>query len=302
MALFGGVEGGGTKFVCAVGTGPDDIRAETRFPTTTPDETLRKAIAFFKEQENQHGKLSAIGMGSFGPIDPRSGSPTYGHIMLTPKPGWSNADMVGPLQAAFGIPIGFDLDVNAAALAEFRWGAAQGCDPALYMTIGTGIGGGVIANGKLLHGLLHPEMGHIHLIHDLSIDPFPGVCPFHKDCFEGLAAGPALEKRWGKRASNLPFEHPAWDLEAGYIAQALTAFIYTLSPQKIILGGGVMQQIHLFEHIRKNVQVNLNSYVQSKQILENIDEYIVPPGLSGYAGVLGALALAEQALKDGTNN
>jgi fructokinase len=296
MALFGGIEGGGTKFVCVIGTGPDDIRAETRFQTTTPDETLRKAITFFKKQEIRLGKLSAIGMGSFGPIDPRIGSPSYGHIMLTPKPGWTNADMVGPLRAAFDTPIGFDLDVNTAALAEFRWGAARGFDPTLYLTIGTGIGGGVIVNGQLLHGLLHPEMGHIHLNHDPAIDPFTGVCPFHKDCFEGLAAGPALEKRWGKRADRLPPEHPAWELEANYIAQALTAFIYTLSPQKIILGGGVMQQLHLFERIRKIVQADLNGYVQSKQILENIDKYIIPPGLSGYAGVLGALALAERAL------
>jgi fructokinase len=301
MALFGGIEGGGTKFVCAVGTGPDDIRAEIRIATTTPDETLQKAIAFFKEQEVRFGSLSAIGMGSFGPIDPRPGSSSYGHIMLTPKPGWANADMVGPLQAAFDIPIGFDLDVNTAALAEYRWGAAQGFDPTLYLTIGTGIGGGVIIDGQILHGLLHPEMGHIHLNHDANIDPFPGSCPFHKDCFEGLASGPALEKRWGKRADKLPPEHPAWELEANYIAQALTAFIYTLSPQKIVLGGGVMQQLHLFERIRKLVQENLNNYVQSKQILENIDGYIIPPGLSGYAGVLGALALAERALKNQSN-
>jgi fructokinase len=295
MELYGGIEGGGTKFVCAVGTGPEDIRAETRFPTTTPDETLKRAITFFKEQEQQYGKLSAIGMASFGPIDPRPGSPTYGHIMLTPKPGWTNADMVGPLNAVFDLPVGFDLDVNAAALAEYRWGAAQGCDPALYLTIGTGIGGGVMTGGELLHGLLHPEMGHIHLKHDFNVDPFPGVCPFHKDCLEGLAAGPALEKRWGKHAGTLPPEHPAWTLEADYIAQALTAFIYTLSPQKIVLGGGVMQQTHLFEQIRKNVQSMLNNYVQSELIIKNIEEYIVAPGLGGRAGVMGAIALAERA-------
>ena len=288
--LFGGIEGGGTKFVCAVGTGPDDVRAETRFPTTTPAETLGKAIEFF----NQFDGLSAIGVACFGPLDPHPASPTYGQILPTPKPGWTNADIVGTLRSALALPIFFDTDVNGAALAEARWGAAQGCDPVLYLTIGTGIGGGALVNGKLLHGILHPEMGHIPLPRDPQLDPFPGVCPFHGDCFEGLAAGPALEKRWGQKAETLPPDHPAWDLEAHYIALALASYIYTLSPQKIIIGGGVIQQAHLLPLVRQKVQALLNNYVQSQLITQNIDTYIVLPGLGNRAGVLGAIALAEQ--------
>jgi fructokinase len=294
MALYGGIEGGGTKFVCAIGTGPDDIRAETRFPTTTPEETIGRTIAFFKEQEAKLGKVDAIGFASFGPIDPNPASPTYGQILLTPKAGWSRADVLSPVREALGVPVVFDLDVNAAALGEWRWGAAQGCDPALYLTVGTGIGGGVVAGGKLLHGLLHPEMGHIHMVHDRERDPFAGSCPFHGDCFEGLATGPALEKRWGQKGDTLPVNHPAWELEAEYIAQALCAYIYILSPQKIVLGGGVMSQMQLFEHIWKLVPEKLNKYIQSKAVLENIAEYIVPTTLEGKAGVLGAFAMAEQ--------
>jgi len=293
--LFGGIEGGGTKFVCAVGTGPGDIRAESRFATTTPAETLQRAVDFFRQQQQERGPLAAFGFGSFGPIDPRPDSPTYGHIMLTPKPGWSQADVAGPLRETFGIPIGFDLDVNAAALAEGRWGAGQGCDPLIYITIGTGIGAGILVNGKLVHGLLHPEAGHIPLPHDRERDPFPGGCPFHGDCFEGLAAGPALEKRWGQRAETLPVEHPAWELEAHYIALALCSYIYTLSPQRIILGGGVSQQPQVMKMVREKVPALLNGYIRSPEILEHIEYYIVNPGLGNQSGVLGAFALAEQA-------
>jgi fructokinase len=295
--LFGGIEGGGTKFVCAVGSGPDDIRAETRFPTTTPEETMQRAVEFFQQQEKEVGRLSALGFACFGPLDPHPASPTYGYILPTPKPGWTNADVVGPLRAAFDLPISFDTDVNGAALSEGRWGAAQGCNPVLYMTIGTGIGGGVLVNGKLLHGLLHPEMGHISLPHDIVKDPFPGTCPFHGDCFEGLACGLALEKRWGARAETFTPEHPAWELEAHYIALALASYICNLSPQRIVLGGGVPQQPHLMPLIRQKVQAALNGYVQSPQVLTGIDGYIVAPGLGGRAGVLGAIALAEQVFQ-----
>jgi fructokinase len=293
--LFGGIEGGGTKFVCAVGTGPDDIRAEVRFPTTRPKETMGRAIDFFKQQEKELGHLSAIGFACFGPLDPHPASPTYGHILPTPKPGWTNADVLGPLRSAFDLPFSFDTDVNGAAMAEKRWGAAQGCDPVIYLTIGTGIGGGALVNGKLLHGLIHPEMGHIALPHDKVKDPYPGHCPFHGDCFEGLACGPALEKRWGAPAETFGTDHPAWDLEAHYIALALASYIYTLSPQRIVLGGGVPQQPQLMPLIRKKVQTLINGYVQSPQVLTNIDSYIVSPGLGGRAGVLGAIAMAEQA-------
>lgn len=295
--LYGGIEGGGTKFVCAVGSSPEDIRTEIRFPTTTPDETMERAIRFFQEQEKETGKLSAVGFACFGPLDPNPASSAYGHILLTPKPGWANANVVGPLQKALNLPVGFDTDVNGAALAEARWGAARDCDPVLYLTIGTGIGGGALVNGELLHGLLHPEMGHIRIPHDPVADPFEGVCPFHADCFEGLAAGPALEKRWGRKAETLPEGHPAWDLEAHYIALALANFILSLSPQKIVLGGGVAQQAHMLPVIHKKVQALLNNYVQARLVKENIGDYIVFPALGGRAGVAGAIALAEQRLQ-----
>jgi len=287
--LYGGIEGGGTKFVCAVGTGPGDIRAETRFPTTTPEETLGRAIDFFK----QNGVITALGVACFGPLDPDPSSHSFGHILPTPKAGWTNADLVGPLRAEFHVPVGFDTDVNGAALAEARWGAGQGCDPVLYMTIGTGIGGGALVNGKLLHGLIHPEMGHIFLPHDKEKDPFQGSCSFHVDCFEGLAAGPSIEKRWGKRAEYLPSDHPAWELEAHYVALALANFILTLSPQKIIMGGGVMSVPQLLPLVHQKVHTLLKDYVQSPSISQNISQYIVLPGLGNLSGVLGALALAE---------
>ena len=296
--LYGGIEGGGTKFVCAIGTEAGQILAETRFPTTIPDETLAKAVGFFKEQSKSLGRLASIGIASFGPLDPRPASATFGTILPTPKPGWTGADIVGPLHAAFDIPIGFDTDVNGAALGEWRWGAAQGLDTFIYLTIGTGIGGGGLVNGELMHGLLHPEMGHIPLPRDPEIDPFEGSCPFHGDCFEGLASGPAMENRWGEKAETLPAEHPAWDLEAGYIALALRSFICTLSPQRIVIGGGVAQQSHLMPLIREKTLVTLNGYVQSPDILERIDEYIVPAALAGKAGILGAFVLAERALNN----
>lgn len=297
MTLYGGIEGGGTKFICAVGTGPDDIRAEARFPTTTPAETLSQAIEFFKQQEKEFGKLSAIGVASFGPVDPDPASPTFGYILPTPKAGWSNTDVVGALKAGLNLPVGFDTDVNGAALAEARWGAAKGCDPVLYITIGTGIGGGALVNGRLLHGLLHPEMGHIKIPHNLAQDPFLGSCPFHADCFEGLAAGPALEKRWGQKAETLAVDHPAWDLEAQYIALAFATYVLTLAPKKIVVGGGVAQQEHMLPLIHKKMREILNGYVQSPLVGQQIADFIVLPALGGYAGVLGAIALAEQALK-----
>jgi len=294
--LFGGIEGGGTKFVCAVGTAPDNILAEIRIPTTTPAKTMQNAISFFQQQQKEYGRFAALGVGCFGPLDPDPRSPTYGRILPTPKPGWTDAEIVAPLQSAFHVPVGFDTDVNGAALSESRWGAARGCDPVLYITIGTGIGGGALVNGRLLHGLTHPEMGHIHIPHDTIADPFPGFCPFHGDCFEGLAAGPAIEKRWGLKAENLPADHPAWDLEAHYIALALANFILTLSPQKIVIGGGVAQQAQMLPLIHQKVRAILNDYVQSVHIAKNISDYIVLPGLGSRAGVLGAIALAEQAL------
>ncbi len=287
--LYGGIEGGGTKFVCAVGTGPDDIRAEIRFPTTTPKETLDQAVDFFKG----YGDLAAIGIACFGPLDPNPDSVTFGQILPTPKPGWTGADLVGAMRSAFDLPVGFDTDVNGAALGEYRWGAAQGLDTFIYLTIGTGIGGGAYVNGRLLHGLLHPEMGHIPLPHDLARDPYEGGCPFHKDCFEGLASGVAMEKRWGQPAGTLPADHPAWELEAHYIAHALASYVYTLSPQRIIIGGGVGQNERVLKLVQQKVLALLNGYVQSPAILENIHTYIVNPGLGNRSGVAGAIALAQ---------
>lgn len=294
-ALFGGIEAGGTKFVCAIGDGPDRLLAQTTFPTTTPHDTLRLAMDFFQQAEGQFGKLEALGIAAFGPLDPTLGSPTYGWITSTPKPGWANFDFVGAVRQAFHRPVGFDTDVNGAALGEWRWGAAQGLNTFLYLTIGTGIGGGGLVNGKLMHGLIHPEMGHIRLPHDWQADPYAGHCPYHGDCLEGMAAGPALEERWGSRAEYLPADHPAWDLEANYIALGLVNLVCTLSPQRIILGGGVMQQPQLLPLIRQKVVTMLNGYVQSPEILQRISTYIVPPGLGSRAGVLGAIALAELA-------
>lgn len=295
MAFVGGIEAGGTKFVCAVGGGPDDVRAELRFPTTTPEETIGQAIAFFRAQREQHGELAALGIAAFGPLDPDPSSPTYGYITSTPKPGWGNTEFAGPLARALNLPVVFDTDVNGAALAEGRWGAAQGLDTFIYLTIGTGIGGGAVVGGKLLHGLLHPEMGHVRLPHDWQQDPYPGRCPYHGDCLEGMAAGPAIGERWGQRAETLPPDHPAWTLEAHYLAFGLVNFIVTLSPQRIILGGGVMEQPQLFPLVRRRVLELLNGYVQSPRLLEETDTYIVPPALGHRAGVLGALALAQRA-------
>jgi fructokinase len=295
-----GIEAGGTKFVCAVGTHVGNILAETRFPTTSPDETLEQAVVFLKEQTQVLGPLDSIGIASFGPLDPRPASNKYGFILPTPKPGWTEADMVGPFRSAFGVPVGFDTDVNGAALGEWRWGAARGLDTFIYLTIGTGIGGGGLVNGELMHGLLHPEMGHIPMHHDPEIDPFEGICPFHGDCFEGLASGPAIEKRWGQKAETLPPDHPAWNLEAHYIALALRSFICTLSPQRIVLGGGVMGQAQLFPLIREKTLATLKGYIQSVQILEHMDDYVAPVALEGKSGILGAFVLAERALNRST--
>ena len=300
MKYFGGIEAGGTKFVCVVTDASKNILAETRFPTTTPGETIGRVINFFQEQNAQIPEpVSSLGIACFGPIDPQPSSPSFGYITSTPKPGWANTPIVQPLTEAFGVPVAIDTDVNAAAVGEGTWGAAAGMDNFLYLTIGTGIGGGGVFNGRPLHGLIHPEMGHIRIPHDLAKDPYAGYCSYHGDCFEGLAAGPALQQRWGQPGDSLPLEHPAWAGEAHYIALALQSFICTLSPTRIILGGGVMQQSHLFPMIHKEVVQLLRGYVQSPAILRDIAAYIVPPGLGGRAGVLGAIALAQQISHNG---
>jgi fructokinase len=293
--IYGGIEAGGTKFVCAIGSEPGKILAETRYPTTTPEETLGKAISFLGKFHKVN-RLDAIGIASFGPVDLDPTSNTYVFITETPKPNWSKTEIVGVFSSEFGIPVGFDTDVNGALLGENRWGASRGLANSIYLTIGTGIGGGAMVNGKLVHGLVHPEMGHV-MVPPRSNDPYPsGHCPFHGNCLEGMASGPAVEAKWGVRAENLSLDHPAWDLEAHYLAIALHDFICTLSPQRIILGGGVMNQTHLFPLVRQKTIESLRNYVQHPILLDKIDEYIVPPGLGSYAGVFGAIALAQDAI------
>jgi fructokinase len=291
--FYGGIEAGGTKFVCVVASGPGQIVDEIRYMTTTPDETLGKAIQFFYPFVAS-GQVRTIGVGAFGPLDSNPQSPTYGFVTTTPKPGWSNTNILGTLRQALKINIAFDMDVNTAALGEYLWGASKGCDPSLYLTIGTGIGGGYIVNGRPLIGLLSLEMGHVLVPHSRESDPFPGNCPFHGDCFEGLASGPAIQKRLGVTGAVVPEEDAFWDIEADYIAAALMNYILTLSPKKIILGGGVMQRDFLFPKIRRRVGELLNGYVSSKKILDEIEDYIVPPGLGNQSGSLGAIALAMQ--------
>ncbi len=295
--IFGAVEAGGTKFVCLVGTGPGDIREQVRLPTTTPDATLRETLRFFEAAKARGGPLAAVGIASFGPIDLRPESPAFGYITSTPKPGWANVDIAGTVRRALDVPVGFDTDVNAAALAELKWGAAQGLDTFIYLTIGTGIGGGGSMNGRLMHGLVHPEMGHVRIPHDVAADPFPGICPFHGDCLEGLASGPAMSARWREPAELLPEDHPAWVLEAHYLALAVVNFICTLSPERIVLGGGVMSNGHLLPLVRQRVLELLNNYIRSDRLLQTIDEFIVAPRLGSNAGVLGALALALEAAR-----
>ena len=283
--MFGAIEAGGTKFVCATGSGPGDLE-HIQIPTTTPEETLAAAIAFFKPRA---GELEALGIASFGPVDLDLASPTWGHITSTPKAGWRNVDLAGAMGRALGIPVGFDTDVNGAALGEARWGAARGFSDFLYLTVGTGIGGGAMAGGRILHGFTHPEMGHIQIPHDPA-DPYPGGCPYHTGCLEGLASGPAIEQRWGLPATELPPEHPAWLLEARYLALGVANWMFTLSPRRVILGGGVMQQSHLFPLIEKELHRILNGYLAVPPA------FLAPPVLGQRAGVLGAIVLAEQSL------
>lgn len=290
MTLLGGIEAGGTKFVCAIGTGATDLRATARFPTTTPEETLGRCIAFFRDHAQ---RVDAIGIACFGPIDLRPASRTYGHITTTPKIAWRNFDIRGTVARALGVPVAFDTDVNGAAMGEQRWGAARGLANVLYVTVGTGIGGGVIANGQPVHGLVHPELGHVPVPHDRAQDPFPGVCPAHGNCLEGLASGPAIEQRWGVAGHELPPDHRAWALEAEYLARGVSTWIYTLSPERIVLGGGVMEQRHLFSLTRKRVRELLNGYLSAPEVADRIDGYIVPAGLGSEAGVVGAIALAQ---------
>jgi fructokinase len=279
---LGAIEAGGTKFVCGVGTGPDDIET-IRIPTTTPEETTGAAIQFLRERGLRGNGLGAVGIGSFGPVDLAAGK-----IAATPKAGWSNFDLAGAIRRGLGVPVAFDTDVNGAALGEARWGAARGVSDFIYLTVGTGIGGGAMVNGALLHGLTHPEMGHIRVPHDRARDPFTGICPFHGDCLEGLASGPAMQARWAAPPRELAADHEAWALEAHYLALGLANWICTLSPKLILIGGGVAEQTQLLPTIRASLVSILNGYVAAPPVER--------PGLGSRAGVLGALAMAEAAI------
>jgi fructokinase len=289
--LVGGLEAGGTKFVCAVGTGPDDVRAEARLATTTPERTIREAIEFFAGQSAQT-PLAALGIASFGPLDLDPRSAAFGFITTTPKAGWQHVDLLAPLRRALGIPIVIDTDVNGAALAEHRWGSGRGVGTLVYVTVGTGIGGGALVDGRPLHGLVHPEMGHVRVPHDRARDPFDGICPHHCDCWEGLASAPALAARWGREPDTLPDDHPAWPLEAHYLALGLANVVFVLSPERLVLGGGVMRRTRLFPAIRRELAALIGGYLRTPALGESIEKYVVPPSLGDRAGVLGALALA----------
>jgi fructokinase len=292
---FIGIEAGGTKFVCGAGSGPDDLTDVTTFPTTTPTETIGRARDFVLAHATG---LQAIGIASFGPLDLDRSSDTYGFITSTPKPGWPYADIVGPLRAAADVPVGFDTDVNGAALAESRWGAAADVDSCVYITVGTGIGGGGLVAGQLLHGLLHPEMGHLS-VRRAAHDDFQGNCAYHNDCLEGMASGPAIAKRWGTPAQDLvdPQREQAVRLEAEYLAQMAAAITYLLSPARLIFGGGVMHLDGLLDALRTATVDLLNSYIDVAEITEHTNRYIVRPGLGDHAGLLGAIALAADATR-----
>lgn len=285
--MLGGVEAGGTKFVCAVGDETGKIADRIQIPTTVPPETIPQVIAFFQKY-----KIRAIGIGSFGPIDVNPGSATYGNITSTPKPGWKDYPFVHEIKNALSVPVGFNTDVNAAALGEATFGAAKGLDSCLYITVGTGIGAGAVVQEQLLQGLSHPEMGHI-LVRRHPEDRYNGKCPYHSDCLEGLAAGPAIEERWGMKGTELFDREEVWNLEGYYIAQALMQYILILSPKKIILGGGVMNQKQVFPYVFKYLQKFLNDYVS----LPELSDYIVSPSLGDHSGIIGTLLLAERALK-----
>ena len=286
--MYGALEAGGTKMVCAVGDENGRILEQISIPTTTPDDTMPKILDYFRTKD-----ICAIGIACFGPIDLDKKSNTYGYITSTPKTEWKNFNIVGCVRGALHIPVGFDTDVNGSLLGEITYGCAKGLTDAIYLTIGTGIGGGVMTNGKLLHGMLHPELGHI-IIGKRTDDKGECVCPFHDSCFEGLAAGPSIEKRWGRKAKELSDDPKVWELEADYIGTALVNFCMTLSPQKIILGGGVMHQMQLFPLIRDVFKKKMAGYINTKT-LENLETYIVPASLNDDQGIMGAIKLAIDA-------
>jgi len=292
---YGAVEAGGTKFVCAIADHTGRVHAEERFATADPASTLAATLSFLRACSADVGCLTAIGVGSFGPVELDRNSVRYGYIGRTPKAGWSGVDIAGTLAREFSCPVGFDTDVNAAALAEHRWGAATDVHTLVYVTVGSGIGGGAFIDGKPIHGLMHPEIGHMYPRRHPRDLGFMGICPFHGDCLEGVASGPAIVARTGAQLSELDAAHPQWEFQADYLGQLCAQLVLMLSPQRIVMGGGVMTQTQLLAPIRRRLQHWLRGYVDRPQILSAIDSYVVSPGLGARAGVLGALALAIDA-------
>ena len=293
--LYGAVEAGGTKFVCAIARDDGSLLEELRLPTADPASTLAAVIAFLQQGARRFGALRAIGIASFGPVVLDRRSPRYGCIGNTPKPGWSGTDLLGTVGRAFACPIGFDTDVNCAALAEQRWGAGQNIANLVYVTVGTGIGGGILVNGVPIHGLVHPEMGHVFVRrHPLDAE-FAGVCPFHGDCLEGLASGPAIIARSGRELSQLSAEHPQWSIEADYLGQLCATLVLCVSPGRIIIGGGVMNEPRLFPLIQGRLLHWLSDYIDHAELLQHTARYISAPALGGRAGVMGALAVGMSA-------
>ena len=286
--IFGGVETGGSWCVCALGRGPGELVAVEKFPTAAPEPTLQRILAFFAGRPAPE----AVGVAAFGPIELDRASPDWGRVTTTPKPGWADAPVGPTLRSGLDAPVVLDTDVNAAAVGEARWGAGQDAGNLCYLTIGTGIGAGLLIDGKPLHGLMHPEAGHIRIPHDLRRDPFHGVCPFHGDCWEGLASGPALTARWGAPAHELPDDHPAWALEAEYVAAGILAISLIASPQRVIAGGGVMERGPLLGLVRSRLRELLGGYLARAQLSAGIETYLVAPALGDEAAVLGAIALA----------
>lgn len=292
MALHGGVETGGTWCVCAIGTGPEEIHSQEQFRTTDPEHTLERIIEFFRRGPS----VEAVGIGSFGPVDLDPRSPTWGCVTSTPKPGWRNVALAPVVRERLGVPVAFDHDVGVAALGEHHWGAGREARALCYLTVGTGIGAGLMIDGEPWHGLIHPEVGHLRIPHPQERDPFPGSCPMHGDCWEGLACGPAIERRWGTPASELPDEHPAWELEADYLALGILSIVFVFSPDRIVVGGGVMERGGLLGMVRVRLRELIAGYLQTPLLGQDIDSFLVPPALGDRAGVLGAIALAQTAL------
>ncbi len=295
--MLGGIELGGTKCICVLGTGPEDIRAQVSIPTgTDPQVTLSRLEQALREAMSIHGPIGALGIASFGPVDLAPTSPTYGYITSTPKAGWAGTPIAPRFASLFAVPVGFDTDVNGAALAEERWGAARGLADFAYVTVGTGVGVGLFVNRRLAHGFLHPELGHIRVARSAG-DDWPGACAYHGDCVEGLASGPAISARTGIPADLIPAGNEVWNHTAHALAQLLHTLVLATAPRRILVGGGVMQgRPWLFVQMRRMLAESLNGYVRSDELTEGLDRYVVPPGLGAAAGALGALALAADVL------